>query len=704
MKRMLTTLIAGKYRKITSIVLIMLGFFLPVANSQNPKVEILPSTIQALPGNYVNVPIVVTGFNTASTSVAAIEFYIDFNNVVLTYIEPVNFSSLLPKDQWFYSNPSPTLTRFACNWAEPGLQNVMIPDGTVLFEIKFLYNGGESVLDFVEENSLFVHIDENYNLVQLTVQYINGLVTFSTIGFETTWNGVGSWNDGSFWSNGVPTPNSIAVIESGEVTIQTGIASVKMLTIKASTTVKILPNVGLTVDSLLVNNGLIWLVSDSTGCGSLIVHHQITGNGDYRMERYLKNGFHTIGAPVAGTNSNVFQNAILRRWDEPTGQFINLPPASPLLSGVGYLSETTTDATFVFESKNIHQGNFNLPVSFTPSSSISSSGYNLVSNPFPSAVVWTGNNWQLNNTGNAIYIWDTYRYRVWNGTIGNITNGIIPAMQGFIIKTFAGNPAVTIPNSARIHSNQPFYKESNTTDNLLLIEFGKFINNTLGPAEDVVFYQVLQGATADFDPAYDAYKLPNAPGILTAFSCLDNPTEDRMVIDVRGWEGNHIPSVYLGFIPPAPGSYYLRLSNTSSFAPSTPFVLEDKMITSPFPGNQIDMRTGVLNFTYIFQSAPGDPEKRFILHFSPVGINEQVPGKQLKIYTSGNTLMIVNNSQIREDAVLELYDISGKIVFSVHCTLDTITEIPLPKVTPGIYLVRLTSYNLFLTEKLFLKP
>lgn len=680
------------------IVTLLITFFSASLPAQK-KVEIVPDVIEALPGSEILVPIVVTGFNTDTSSVAAIEFYIEFDNTVLTYIGPDNFSELLPEVEWFYSNPSPDLSRFACNWAEPGLLNVNIPDGTILFELRLQYNGGESQLDFDEAFSIFVHIDQNFNLLELQVDYFNGFVTYESTEFETYWNGVGSWNDNSFWSNGVPTPTSVAIIETGEVTVETGNASVKELLIELNASIKILPNRGLTIDTLLTNNGLVWILSDESGTGSLIVNNLIEGNGNYKIERFLGNGSYTIGAPIANSSSDIFQDNQLSRWDEPTAQFTNLMGGASMESGWGYFAEIGSDGIFVFEGNSIHQGDVELSLSNSFTGETEFQGVNLVSNPYPSAISWDLGNWDLNNTGKAIYIWDNDRYRVWNGYIGNIENGIIPEMQGFLVKGYDQNSSLKIPNDARIHSNQPFYKEVTEIDRLLEIEFGKFINNEFGPVEDVVYFQAAAGATSDFDPETDAFKLPNASGTTMAYSILNEANNEKMAIDVRGWDGVSISSVPIGFRPSASGKYYLRLSNASSFDPAIPIVLEDKLNLNPFPGNQVDMRTGVFNFTYLFDAITSDEEERFIIHFSPVGIEENDFDDAYSMQIIEGQLVVNNLSGVPENVLLQIFDQSGRLLMIQRFFINNQTVFDISQLS-GLIILRLQTESTVITEKL----
>lgn len=149
---------------------------LPQVNPENPKIKLIPAFIQEVSGLTVNVNVVLFGFNTDSTSVTAIEFYIDFNNQVAQFTGVSNFSPLMPQNQWFHSVPGPALNRFACNWAEPSLLNLKVPDSTTIMTLHFLLLSGETPLTFDEANSLFVHIDSQFNLIELEVSYYNGYI------------------------------------------------------------------------------------------------------------------------------------------------------------------------------------------------------------------------------------------------------------------------------------------------------------------------------------------------------------------------------------------------------------------------------------------------------------------------------------------------------------------------------------------------
>ncbi|MDR8390849.1 T9SS type A sorting domain-containing protein [Aliifodinibius sp. S!AR15-10] len=80
------------------------------------------------------------------------------------------------------------------------------------------------------------------------------------------------------------------------------------------------------------------------------------------------------------------------------------------------------------------------------------SGWNLVGNPFASAIDWDDNtHWTKTNMDNTIYVWDpsTGSYKTWNGNTGSLGSGLIPPFQAFWVKANGSNPALTVNEEAK---------------------------------------------------------------------------------------------------------------------------------------------------------------------------------------------------------------------------------------------------------------
>jgi len=138
--------------------------------------KIIPDTISGISGNIINVPVVLFGLNGDTNSIMAAEFYIDFDKYAVSYQGITNFNPLMPLTQWIYNVVQPDSNRFACNWVEPTLQNLSIPDSTTIFELQFLCIANETPLTFDATANVFVHIDQEFNLIEVPVGYSDGYV------------------------------------------------------------------------------------------------------------------------------------------------------------------------------------------------------------------------------------------------------------------------------------------------------------------------------------------------------------------------------------------------------------------------------------------------------------------------------------------------------------------------------------------------
>ncbi len=241
-----------------------------------------------------------------------------------------------------------------------------------------------------------------------------------------------------------------------------------------------------------------------------------TGGGEAFVEQYLtKDNWHIVAAPVNNEVIGAFMWMYLYEYLEPTNTFnvLTQPVNTPLNVGEGYFlwAYSTHPEYPISPDSTVLNGilnytDVNLSLSNTDASP--KSGWNLLGNPFPCAVDWNGDaSWNLNNVGATIYIYDAAEsgnYKVWNyNSGGTLNNGNIVAGQGFWVRTAdtTGTAAsLTIPESQRLHSNEPFYKSSGATlsNQLKLKVAGSSSLN------DETIIGFIQEATGGYDSDYDA--------------------------------------------------------------------------------------------------------------------------------------------------------------------------------------------------------
>lgn len=78
-------------------------------------------------------------------------------------------------------------------------------------------------------------------------------------------------------------------------------------------------------------------------------------------------------------------------------------------------------------------------------------GWNMVGNPFGASIDWNHASWTKTAIEPSIYIWDanTNQYATWNGSAGDITDGVIAPFQGFWVKAEDATANLVINSDAK---------------------------------------------------------------------------------------------------------------------------------------------------------------------------------------------------------------------------------------------------------------
>ena len=426
----------------------------------------------------------------------------------------------------------------------------------------------------------------------------------------------------------------------------------------------------LTVSGTLTNTDNTKLVIQSASAsatGSLIY---ATGTPNATVQRYVGAGaWHQVAPMTDVSTSTDFY------IDESNAAWIT------------YHTESTNGWTYIWDlgtTLNRNQGYSYWPtiantVEFTgtltsadQSSSLAYSGaaatqgWNLLGNPFASALDWDIPTWGSNSTG-TVYVWDNTQgtsgdYLTWNGAAGGLTNGIIPMGQGFFVQATSGG-SFAIPESARLHSTQSFYKSSNSDDPTQYVRIqldGEGYRNT-------VFVGFPENGTDQFDYRGDATKLYSSTETPQLFA-IENGKE--LCINANApltSEGKTIPMHLTQVIE---GNYTLTISQLDQL-PNTSVLLED-------------LQTGVTqdlkaNPDYTFNAFQNDDPARFLLHFtkSPDGIENIQPNTNLHIYAFGQDIYVRSAGDlINQAGELTVYDLSGKIILQQHLQNGELVKVP----------------------------
>ena len=304
--------------------------------------------------------------------------------------------------------------------------------------------------------------------------------------------------------------------------------------------IRIISELVLSNGNLTTNNKLRLMSTATNNARIAPVSNGASITGKIFAERFIP-----LGLTGWVTLSNPIQNDSIKDWmdDFATSGFTgSTGPAGNFISVYGY--DETTNGTYdhgynpATSSSNVIQlgkgyyvfvgtalvnsaditmdvcgepyiGNFSFPVSYTASTPLAltnDDGWNLIANPYCSAIDWSNANWTKTNVGAAIYSYNTdlQQYTSFANGLGvNGGSNVIEASQGFWVKTTGASPQLIATENTKTTSANFFFK-SNTQNNLPPGALKIGIETVDGKDETVL--RVYSGASESFDADYDAIK------------------------------------------------------------------------------------------------------------------------------------------------------------------------------------------------------
>ncbi len=422
----------------------------------------------------------------------------------------------------------------------------------------------------------------------------------------------------------------------------------------------------LTVQTALTMNDTLVLEATSSGNASLITNGTVSGTGT-AQQHLVADEWHMVSPMVSSSVSGVYTGDYLYYWKESDSLLHWISIVNKTLNpGEGYFAYAATSISSPTDVK--FEGTFNTgdqspAISYTPGLG-HGKGWNLLGNPFPSAIQWD-NTWTKTNVDATVYVWDgsagnyvSYNYST---GLGGLTNGEIMPGQGFWIKANATSPSITIPNNKRLHSTQSFLKTSGDMENILEMR----VSNENG--HDYAVFRLDPMGTEDFNPAYDAYKLSGLPEVPSIY-LIKGGEKASAALYPQKEEGQ---TIRIGFVAPKSGANTIYFDKLDSFGENTFIYLLDKE----------DGSYTLLNDqpAFTFFASKGTIDDRFELHFStsPLDTDENVQKEDdVKIFAYRNQLYLRNNSD--SDVKFQVITLLGKEI-KVYClAAHTTRNITLP--------------------------
>jgi len=544
-------------------------------------------------------------------------------------------------------------------------------------------------------------------VINSTIDYAKNLGSFCTAWTGTTDQ---NWVTATNWDMGTPTGTTNAMIP--DVTNDPVIneapgapALCRDLTIQAGAVLTIAAGKALTASGNTFNKGTFTMLSEATGTGSFIDNGTITGTGAVNVQNYLTgsggstpNGrFWYIGSPVSNGLSGVFDamgDNRLWYYNEVGGAYSEIITNGIALAPLqGFVARLGATETINFTG-TLNTGTIGGTTNLSRTTTGVYDGYNLVSNPYPSAINWgsfasptTG----LTQTNLETTIW--YRssgaFATYNWQDGIGVNGgqqYIPSMQAFWVRVLPGTTGgLQLDNTSRVHNAQAFYKSATAETNV----FRMNVSNGVASDEIVIgFWANAKGTFEDHDSRKMLYTDDNVPQTYSL-------TSDAIETAINGQAElapNEERIVPVGFSTPVSGAFSFNALNLNGFDATIPVYLRDSQ------ANVVtDLRQ---SGSYTFASDVVNNANRFSLYFGNADITGIADKSKtpVSIYANGNTIYV--NSPEQGKGQIEIFDITGQKILS-RPSVQGLNKIQV-NVNTGIYIVKVQNGTGLATGKVMI--
>ncbi len=450
----------------------------------------------------------------------------------------------------------------------------------------------------------------------------------------TNWTGAVStdWGNAANWSGGnVPTTVSNVYIEkTTNRPIITGTAVCNEIIVRKNASLEVASTGNLTV------YGNVQIETDYQNYGAFIDRGAATIYGNGKVSVYLSaKHWHYISSPVAIANTNQFgeevylYNEVLASNNWNRGWVLAENTAIELARG--YDVYRLVNSIVPLEGR-FNTGTQGIRVTNTNGSEIAErEGWNLVGNPYPSAIDWDAvQGWTKTNLTNATYIWDqkTQNYATYINGVG--TNGgsrYIPPMQGFFVRVAnPGEGYLGMNNSVRTAITTQKFKSTNSE------EEGIKIRIVGGDFRDETVVRFDSNAGYNFDEDFDALKKfsdnPLVPQIYTLTGKGEQLTINTYPLDTLNIQ---IPVCVRTNVP---GTYSFEFEGAWNINPEQTVYLEDLLVDT-----LIDLR---MAGEYTFSTEISEVTDRFILHVGmSLRIEYAVTAPTVKGRSDGNIALTI---------------------------------------------------------------
>jgi hypothetical protein len=452
---------------------------------------------------------------------------------------------------------------------------------------------------------------------------------------DGAWTTITTWADGQY-----PPYNTWARVEiNNDITIGVS-GSIEEATINPSGTITIGSG------NLVTVGGNLLIRSDASGSGSFI-NNGTFSYGSATVERYYTGSeWHLVSSPVSNEVSGMFTGLYLQYHNESDNTYYDIIPTNvPLVPGTGYALWNNGSSTANFTGM-LNTGTIGTPNDVQRTATGGLSGWNLVGNPFCSAIDWdAASGWTKTNIDNA-----TYRHvnsATWATYVGGVgTNGgtrYIAMGQGFFVSVTdpgVGGPFPVLgtlqgTEAVKVHQNTTAFFKNDISNFVRLEVSGNGYN-------DEAVIRFLDETTTGFDGNWDAHKLFGyGEGVGQIYSNQDQPLSinslpfgtDFITVGVKATQN----SLFTVAAIESSDLDYILLEDT-----------ETGIIT--------DLKNNSYSFGYVV----GENDNRFVLHFKALTGIQDMKNPNINIFAFGNEIHFEAPSEI--NGQIKVYNITGQLI------------------------------------------
>ncbi|ESU29013.1 hypothetical protein FLJC2902T_10470 [Flavobacterium limnosediminis JC2902] len=577
--------------------------------------------------------------------------------------------------QWFVAAPG------AATW-------MVLSDGGV-------YSGTSTATLIVSNNSGLNNYQYYCQIRENSATCYSASNTVKITETQTTWNGIA-------WSNGNPTSGALAIINGNYNTAINGDFECCSLLIDATFTLDIKDGDYVSIQNDLTVNGTLEVQNQ----GSLVMISDsgiVTNNGITNVRKmstpfdrydYTFWSSPIVNAPISvfsqwqtnyifKLNTATFRDDNNDAHDDNGDAWVFTPQAQVMSPGRGYAAMGKINQTYPAQQGSVYSGAVNngvitQPIALSLDNAKVNDDFNLVGNPYPSAIsadaFITGNP----DISGTLYFWthegniqvaainpgpnarnfsaDDFAYYNLSGGTGtragllsgngnsNAPSGFIASGQGFQVDADAAT-SVMFNNGMRnkTYANTNFYRT-----NTVPVEKDRIWLNLTNP--EGIYCQQLIGffpqATMAVDRGYDGYYTKSATYAAFYSMIADKPykIQGRSAFDVN----DRVP---LGFRSAYQKTYTISIGDIEGVLRNQNVYIEDLELNIIH-----DLRVS----NYVFSTPAGEFNNRFVLRFTNTTLGNEdfeATADSVLIYTDQSINVTSVSERIKEVAV---YDVLGR--------------------------------------------